>query len=551
MLILRARRAASQRRCLSSIFVLRTAALVWVGLICAVAPQVAEGAQSWTSAGQSVANDRTQPAETRITPSNVGKLVPEWEFTTHGEVSATPTVYKGAVYFPDFGGYLNAVNAKTGALIWQRKISEYDGEAEAVSRVSPAIYKNDLILGDNFNGVHSGGAHIFAINRLTGALIWTKEVDSHEAAVDTSNPEIVGDKVIVGVASNEEADAASETYPCCTFRGSVVALNVKTGSLLWKTYTIPPNAGPCTKHEPAEGCGYSGGAVWGTPTIDPEANAVYVGTGNNYTAPDAANQCQKEAAEHETSDDDCTAPNDYFDSVLALNLETGAIKWGHKVEGWDAWNTACLYEKLGATWCPSIESPDFDFGGGGPNLLSVNGEKLVGEGQKSGVYWAFNAATGKIVWDTLVGPGTALGGIEWGTAYDGTRIYVPESDAFGYPYELENGEQDSGGSWAALNPGTGAIEWQVGTPGGAAALGPASEANGVVFVGSTASSADNMFALEASTGKQLWSFTAEGSVNAAPAIANGYVYWGSGYAHLGLPGWETSHTFYAFALPRH
>jgi polyvinyl alcohol dehydrogenase (cytochrome) len=100
---------------------------------------------------------------------------------------------------------------------------------------------------------------------------------------------------------------------------------------------------------------------------------LFVGTGNNYTAPDTANACQEQAAANKTSDANCTAPDDYFDSVMSLNLDNGQINWGHKVEGFDAWNTACLYQPLGATWCPSIQSPGFDFGGAGPNLPLVRG----------------------------------------------------------------------------------------------------------------------------------------------------------------------------------
>ena len=324
----------------------------------------------------------------------------------------------------------------------------------------------------------------------------------------------------------------------------MVALNAKTGQILWKTYTVPPNNGPCTSSNPPAGCGYSGGAVWDTPAINSTANAVYVGTGNNYTTPDEATACQKEAAEHGTSDASCTAPTDYFDSVLALDLSTGAINWGHKVEGWDAWNLACKTKGTGATWCPSAESPDFDFGGAGPNLLKVKGKKLVGIGQKSGVYWALDPARGNVAWSRLVGPGTGEGGIQWGTAYDGTRIYVPIADPppYSVPYTLANGESDSGGSWAALDPATGNFDWQVATPGDAAALGPASEADGVVFVGDMASSQANMFALEAATGRELWSFAAEGVVNASPAIVEGVVYWGSGY-HAG-----PSQKLYAFSL---
>jgi polyvinyl alcohol dehydrogenase (cytochrome) len=511
-------------------------ALVCIGLLPATVPSGAgapASSKNWTSASQSISGNRAQ-ADTTITPANVGSLAIDWVFTDHGDVSATPTVQGGAVYFPDFGGYLNAVNAKNGKLIWQNQISNYDGEPGAVSRNSPLIVGDELVLGDNASGAQSGGAHVFAVNRKNGDLLWSTEVDTNPAAIITSNPIALNGKIYVGVASNEEADAESPTYPCCSFRGAVVALSARTGALLWKTYTVPSNTGtdsdsntPCASPNPASGCGYTGGAVWGTPTIDPATNQIFVGTGNNYTAPDAAVACANAAlnADPPTSDADCTASNDYFDSVIALNLQTGALEWGQKVEGWDAWNVACLVGNApGETWCPSPASPDFDFGGGSPNLFSVQGpngpETVVGEGQKSGVYWVFNASNGQIVWDTLIGPGTSLGGIEWGSAYDGTRIYTAESDAFGVPYTLAGGASDAGGSWAALNPQTGAIEWQTATPNGGAALGPVSEAGGVVFAGSMDPSTTDpdMFALDGSTGQILWSFSAGSSVLASPAI---------------------------------
>jgi polyvinyl alcohol dehydrogenase (cytochrome) len=202
----------------------------------------------------------------------------------------------------------------------------------------------------------------------------------------------------------------------------------------------------------------------------------------------------------------------------------------------------------GVTWCPSPLSPDYDFGGSGPNLIKgAKGTRMVGIGQKSGVYWAFDEKTGATVWNTLVGPGAALGGIEWGTAYDGTRIYVPLANSDNKPYNLANGQPASGGSSAALDPATGAFDWQVPTPDGYSwAIGAASAANGVVYAGSSAGGgSDNMFALDAATGNTLWSFPASGSVWSAPAIANGVVYWGSGYGRFAYPN---NHTFYAFSI---
>lgn len=523
---------------------------------------------SWIFAGHDLSNSRTQPAETKINADNAARLAVKWTFHTHGDVSATPTVANGVVYFPDWGGYINALNASTGALIWQRAVSSYAGEtAGAVSRTSPAIYGNEIIFGDNFGTAQSNGAHVLAVNATTGKLLWNVKVDTNPAAIITGNPVVADGMIIVGVSSNEEADTtAVPNYPCCSFRGKVVALNPSTGATIWQRYTVPSNTGiadddsntPCTSAGTGSGptgCGYTGGAVWDTPAVDTKAGMVFVGTGNNYTTPDAATACEQNALANNLSDASCTAPDDYFDSTLALNLKDGSVVWDHKVEGWDAWTVACFSQPLGVTWCPSPSSPDYDFGGSGPNLITLKGPKgttqtVVGIGQKSGVYWAFDELTGKTLWSKLVGPGSALGGIEWGTAYDGKRIYVPIADFYGIPYTLADGATDYAGSWAAIDPTTGAFDWQVGVPNGGLAEGAVSEANGVVYAGSTASSTDgsvpNMFAIDAATGKVLWSYPAVGSVNSAPAIVDGTVYWGTGYSHIVFQGGND--TFYAFSV---
>jgi polyvinyl alcohol dehydrogenase (cytochrome) len=522
-------------------------ALVVLGIVAGLAGAVPPG-NSWLSAGGDLANSRSQPNQPAPNTNNVKNLAVKWTFTTHGDVSATPTVSNGIVYFPDFGGYMNAVNADTGALVWQKKVSDYLGIPGAVSRNSPAVDGNEVIFGDNFGGAQPHGAHVYAVSASTGELIWATQVDNHPASQVTANPVVADGKLIIGVASNEEADAIPGSYPCCTFRGSVLALNDQTGEILWKTYTIPANSGPCAEPNPASGCGYSGGAVWDTPAVDLGTRRVFVGTGNNYTTPDSANACKDAADAAHASDAACTAPDDLFDAVVSLDLDDGHVVWANKVEGWDAWNVACAIFPLGVTWCPSIESPDYDFGGAGPNLFTSKGRSLVGVGQKSGVYWAFDAATGAVVWETLVGAGSSLGGIEWGTAYDGKSIYVPNANPFGASQMLPSGQTVHGGTWAALDPDTGAIQWQVGTPGDQAALGPATVANGVVYVSSMAPSGNNMFALDGSSGKVLWSFAAGASNVSAPAVVRGTLYWGSGYAHLGIPPWTGNNKLYAFSI---
>src|SRR2546425_5495740 len=232
----------------------------------------------WRIAGQNLNNTWSQPAEHSISPANVQGLKPKWVFTTGGDVSATPTVGGDAVYFPDWGGNLFAVKKDSGHLIWSHKISEYDGVAGAVSRVSPAVDHDQLIIGDILSSkdVHNG-ANVIAVDRETGNLRWITQVESHPAAIITGSPVVFDGVVYVGVSSSEESLATNPAYPCCSFRGSVVALDAKTGAMLWKTFDMPDNGG-----QPG---GYSGGAGLEPPAIDPKRGTLFIWTGKNYTAP--------------------------------------------------------------------------------------------------------------------------------------------------------------------------------------------------------------------------------------------------------------------------
>jgi polyvinyl alcohol dehydrogenase (cytochrome) len=499
----------------------------------------------WTMGGQNLDNTRTQK-QGPINPRTVANLKLKWVFTAGSDVTATPAVVGNTVYFPDFAGNFYAVNATTGALVWSRTVSTWTGVANDFARDDPAFDNQTLFLGDEAGaiatwtqagGLVGGGARVIAVNAATGALKWATQVDAFPAAMVTSSPAVYNGVVYVGVATGEESNAATAGYPCCSSSGSVVALDEKSGKLLWRTKTVP--TGACD----SGGC-YSGGSVWdSTPVIDPDRNSIYVGTGNNFSVPGYVKTCFTNNQNNPL----CADSSDHFDSVLALDLTTGAIKW--TVRGWnyDDWNTACIFNPAGTGNCPSPAGPDYDFGGSGPNMLTVNGNSnLLGIGQKSGLYWALNPSTGRVVWKTQVGPGSSLGGIEWGTAFDGTSIYVPIANLFGIPYTLQpSGTTANGGSWAALNPSNGQIVWQTATPSASMALGPASAANGVVFAGSMDVNPQNptMFALDASTGTVLWSYVPGSSVNAAPAIAGDSIYWGSGYRKLGALGTANNKVF--------
>jgi polyvinyl alcohol dehydrogenase (cytochrome) len=481
----------------------------------------------WRSAGQNLDNTRNQPEEHSIGSDNVKDLSPKWIFTTGGDVSATPTVDGDAVYFPDWGGNLFAVNKDTGRLIWSHKISEYDGVAGSISRNSPLVDHDQVIFGDILseiliNSQAHNGANVISVDRETGTLRWMTHVDNHPASIITGSPMIFDGVIYVGVSSIEESLSADPTYPCCTFRGSVVALDAKTGKMLWKTFDMPDNGGK-------QG-GYSGGAIWGHPAIDAKRGSLYIGTGNNYTAPAAVVACQ-----NATPAAQCASPDDHFDSILALDLKTGRIKWADGLQAFDTFEGLC-------PTCPVPDSPDFDFGGGGPNLVG----DIVGIGQKSGMYWALNPDNGKIVWSTQVGPGGDDGGVEWGTATDGERIYVAISNNHNLPYTLvPSGQQITWGSWSALDVSSGKILWQTADPtAGTIDPGSVSVANGVMYAGSYSG---QMYALDTITGDVLWNFASGGSVIDGPSIVDGVVYWGSGYGSF--PPGTGNNKVYAFTLP--
>lgn len=227
--------------------------------------------QDWPMGGQNLQNSRSQSATT-ITAANVGTLQQAWVFTAAGDISATPAVSNGTVYFPDYGGYFYAVNAMTGALQWSEPVAAWTGVAGDWARTYPAIDGATLVLGDGAGssaswtaaaGLTGPGAKVIAVNATTGALIWSTQVETFPAAFITGSPVIYNDVVYVGVSSNEESIAATKGYPCCSFRGSVVALNEATGQVLWQTYLAPLH--------------YSGAAVWGsTPVIDTVRNSITI-----------------------------------------------------------------------------------------------------------------------------------------------------------------------------------------------------------------------------------------------------------------------------------
>ena len=344
---------------------------------------------------------------------------------------------------------------------------------------------------------------------------------------------VAGRTAYVGIASNEELIAAfvPKAFWQWQFRGSVVALDVHTGAIKWRTYTVPE--------------GYYGGAIWGsTGAVDLKRGQVYMATGNNYWVPETVLACLGSGA----SPASCMSPQNHFDSVIALDMDTGAIKWAARGLPHDVWNVGCGLSVPGFVLppndnCPNPQGPDHDFAQG-PILMGGPGKArdLVGAGQKSGKFWTFNADDGKLEWVTQAGPPGLTGGLQWGSAYDGDRIYVAIANAGSkgsaqdpLDWVLKDGTVTKAGGWAALDSASGAVIWTTKDPDDSRAEAAVSVANDVVFGCNLNFGKGTMRALHAKTGEVLWSFDSGISCNAGPSIVDGMVYWGSG-TFQGLPG---------------
>lgn len=524
-------------------------------------------ADEWAQYGNDIKNSRHQAGETTLSVDNVGSLEVAWSIDIPTDVTSTPAVANGNVYFAEWGngfdrpGYIHKVDEDTGASVWSVALgasTEFDLD---FARHTPSVVDGLVIVGNSGGRFGMGPATLVALNNNDGSTVWSTVLDPNPASTVTMSPTIHDGVAYVGVASFEEGIAAIFPDPCCTFRGSVVAVDVATGAILWQTYMAPE--------------GYSGNAVWGSsPAVDVARNQLYVATGNNYTAPQSYVDCVA-SKKNDKARLGCSPGDNYFDSVVALNLATGEVNWATRVLPYDNWNVACAPYLLGfppgvpapgAANCPDPAGPDFDFAQG-PILYTASGPgmgqgaDMIGVGQKSGVYWALRPSNGDILWSTRTGPGGLAGGHQWGSASDGERIYTSNANSFGYappplgpgPYTLDDGTQTQAGIFSALDARTGEIIWQIANPSAPfpePAGSPAAVANGVMYVCSVGGGGfpnlGQMYAINAATGEVLWTFNSGASCGGGASIANGRVFWGHGYT--GLLGTQ-GHTFYAFGLP--
>jgi polyvinyl alcohol dehydrogenase (cytochrome) len=391
-------------------------------------------------------------------------------------------------------------------------------------------------------------ANAYAVDALTGELLWKRPVDDFFGATITSSPTLADGTLYVATSSAEEVIGANPKYECCKFRGSVSALNTATGEVRWKSFTIPEEPKPVRKNKQGvQLWGPSGAGVWSSPTVDLKRGVVYVTTGDAYSDPAASTS----------------------DAFIAFDLKTGKLLWSRQTTSGDAFTIDCGLPEALRTNCPEANGPDHDFGS--PAILAElpNGRSALIAGQKSGVVHAVDPDRGgAILWQTRVGKGSALGGVQWGSAFDGRRVYVALSDVqpepaqagapgaqptvFGPAMRL-NGQ--AGGGLFALDPATGKVLWNKPHPGcgDRPACSPAQSAAvtaipGVVFSGGLDG---HLRAYASEDGTIIWDMdTAQPykTVNGVPGnggsldgpgavVVDGMLYVNSGYAFVGgMPG---------------
>jgi polyvinyl alcohol dehydrogenase (cytochrome) len=480
----------------------------------------------WNGWGADFENTRFQSAAAAgLSEDQVPKLKLKWAFGFPGEFGAftQPTVAGGRVFASGPLGDVYSLDASTGCTYWHFK-------AAAGVRSAVLIGPGHLAYFGDFQ------ANVYAVNAVTGKLVWKTRVSTHPYARVSGTLQVYKGRLYVPVASREEWMAVDPRYDCCTFRGFMAALDAATGKVIWKTYTIADPAKPT--HKTALGSqkyGPSGAGLWSSPTLDTKRQLLYIGAGNNYTDPPTPNS----------------------DAILAFDLKTGKIVWSRQITEGDAYNISCF--RPDKTHCPAKPGPDSDFGSS-PILYTLpSGRQVLVVAQKSGIAFGLDPDNkGAILWQTRIGKGGPLGGIEWGPAATDGTVYAALSDlGFATGPEGMIPDPKAGGGLFALDIATGKHLWSVlPSPDDCGSIPRCSPAQmaavtaipGVVFSGAYDG---HLRAYSMKDGKILWDYNTAhkfdtvnkipgygGAIDGGgPAVVGGMVFANSGYAAVnGMPG---------------
>jgi polyvinyl alcohol dehydrogenase (cytochrome) len=489
---------------------------------CATNPPLGDPSSGayWNGWSNDATNTRSQSAQAAgLTAEQVPRLKLKWAFGAPlaTEMYSQPTVVSGRIYIGGDSGYVYSLDAASGCVYWSFL-------AQAGVRTAPTIGAVKM-QGAAKYAVYFGDqrANEYAVDAATGGLLWKQHVEDHPLSRILGAPKLYNGKLYVPVSSGEEGISSNGAYPCCTFRGSVVALDAETGKQIWKTYSIPDVPKPTRKNSAGtQQYGPAGAAIWNSPTIDVKRNALYVGTGDAYTEPAA-----------KTSD-----------SILAMDLDTGKMLWSFQDIKNDSWAVGCDGKHVVGN-CPEELGPDYDFSVSPMLRTMPNGRQFLVVTGKSGYVLALDPdKKGAVLWKTPLfeKPPLASGLIVFGGASDERVAYFALNQVGGMAaVDMLTGER----KWfTPLAPEE--IPGEPPRPGQSAAV---TAIPGVVFSGSWDG---RLRAVATGNGSVIWDYNTVrdyttvngvpgkgGSMGApGPTVVGGMLYVGSGYVGVnnGLPG---------------
>jgi polyvinyl alcohol dehydrogenase (cytochrome) len=515
--------------------------------MCPSSGTLTAGKSDWPSFGMDESSSHFQP-NPGLKSSDVPKLELKWSFAMAG--GGQPVVIGDWLFVTNRSGKFYALDAKSGCVHWVTD--------NIVSRTTPMVIRSDISPSGWATFVAIADRTVRAFDAQTGKELWKSDVlEDHSSSVLSGSPVISGDRIFVPISSIEEATSMRKEYVCCTFRGSLASLDLKTGKRLWKTYMITAPMQDIHRDGAEKDLrGPAGAAVWAAPTVDKKRGLVYVVTGDSYT----------------------DIETDGADAVVAIDMELGTVRWRTQVTQHDNFVMGCGARATSGN-CPTPVGPDYDFGSQ-PILMTLKGGKkqVLVAGQKSGVAYGFDPDSGALQWKTAVGEGSALGGIEWGFAADRELLYIPVSDIgrilrFNGPADQSPGKP----GLSALDPATGKIVWQHPAPVASchyaadkekpsvcvrAQSAQNSVMPGIVFSGTL----DGWFrGYDTKSGKIVWEYSTTAqtydTVNGVkgqpgggidgmgPTIAGGMVYTMSGFNGAARVGSNGTNVLLAFGLP--
>jgi len=452
----------------------------------------------WNGWGANLTNTRFQSQQSsQLSAADVSKLKLRWTFAfpEQSRMAAQPAISGNRLYIGSADGNIYSLNVDTGCVYWKSHL-------EAGIRAAPSLITSK----DQRLAIFADlAANVYAFDANTGKRIWQKKVEEFPGARISGSPQVYENTIYVPVSSVEENTSYDAKYECCRFRGSMVALGLSNGQQIWKTYTIPdPPEKTKINRNGTQLWGPSGVGVWSPPTLDPDHKRLYITSGNNYSEPATSTS----------------------DAILALDMKTGKIIWSRQITAKDIYNGNC--ETKGKLNCSSGPGPDSDFGGPPILLILPSGQRLLIASQKSSVVTAVDPDhEGEIIWQTRIGQGGPLGGIEWGSSADADHIYAPLSDTTLIPQKNDDPDlnPNKGGGVFALDLATGKVVWHT-PPSSACAgrqhCGPANSAPptaipGAVFAGAVDG---HIRAYSTKDGHILWDYNTARAYRAVNGVAN-------------------------------